>query len=441
MKRLELLVEAGEIAGKRFSVGPAGLRLGRSSTSDIHVPDEELSRNHCLFDQSGEAGIRITDLASANGTCVNGVPLGSETVELKEGDLITAGSLAIRVVGDAPASSSKGKSVDLGLGTAGADASGKDGAAKEKGRSPVMNAIWVGVAALLAFAMYLVLSGVGEPQEPAQSVSRSADGDAAGHVVEMRYEKVVAGSESIFRYFMALAHDGTLRVVIDDVPGENRHNDRSKKLDEKSRKSIDDILLDPGLLALERQYVGPEGDPPQLHSWTLDVVYADSVRSFSVLNTQEPDAFRRIREKLEAFAKNEFGIWAIQRSSADLIKSAAEIAEVGRLKWEERDIEHGNIDAAIRAYREALVYLDTVNPKPAEYEGYRAALETAEKEQETRYREQRFRADRALNLSDWEAARVELQILCQMVPDRNDDRNREALAKLNDVEKRIKGGK
>ena len=438
MKRLELLVEAGEIAGKRFSVGPAGLRLGRSSSSDIHVPDEELSRNHCLFDPSGETGIRITDLASANGTCVNGVQLGSETVELKAGDLITAGSLAIRVVGDAPAD---GKSVDLGLGTANSDASGKGDDAKEKKRPPLMNAIWIGVAALLAFAMYLVLSGVGESQGPSQSALRPADSEAVDRVVEMRYEKVVAGSESIFRYFMSLAHDGTLRVVIDDVPGENRHNDRSKRLDEKSRKSIDDILLDPGLLALERQYVGPEGDPPQLQSWTLDVVYSGSVRSFSIVNTQEPDAFRRIREKLEAFAKNEFGIWAIQRSSADLIRSAAEIAEAGRMKWEERDIEHGNIDAAIRAYREALVYLDTVNPKPPEYETYRAALEAAEKEQETRYREQRFRADRALNLSDWQTAKVELQILCQMVPARDDDRNREALAKLNDVEKRIKGGK
>jgi hypothetical protein len=437
MKRLELLVETSDLAGKRFSVGPAGLRLGRSSSSDIHVADEELSRNHCLFEISGETGIRITDLASANGTCVNGVQLGSETLELKAGDVITAGSLLIRVVGDEPPSS---KPVDLGLGAAQTGDAGKDEEPGEKKRSPLMNAIWIGVAALLVLATYMVLTGVGESQDLA-SVSRSSNAEASDHVVEMRYEKVSAGSESIFRYFMSLAPDGTLRVVIDDVPGENRHNDRSKRLDEKARKLIDDILLDPGLLAMERQYVGPEGDPPQLHSWTLDVIYADSIRSFSIVNTQEPDAFRRIREKLEAFAKNEFGIWAIQRSSADLIKSAAEIAEAGRMKWEERDVEHGNVDAAIRAYREALVYLDTVNPKPPEYDGYREALEAAEKEQESRYREQRFRADRALNLSDWETAKAELQILCQMVPDRNDDRNREALAKLNDVEKRIRGGK
>ena len=91
MKRLELLVENGELAGRRFAVTEMGVRLGRSSSNDIHVPDEELIRNHCLFEQSGESGIRVTDLASANGTCVNGVQLGSEMRELVEGDEITAG--------------------------------------------------------------------------------------------------------------------------------------------------------------------------------------------------------------------------------------------------------------------------------------------------------------------------------------------------------------
>ena len=72
MKRPELLITNGAFADRRFVVGEAGLRLGRSSSNDIHIPDEELSRNHCLFEPSGEDGIRVTDLASANGTEVNG---------------------------------------------------------------------------------------------------------------------------------------------------------------------------------------------------------------------------------------------------------------------------------------------------------------------------------------------------------------------------------
>ena len=438
MNRLELMVVNGALAGKRFAVGAAGVRFGRSSSSDIHVPDESLSRNHCLFEASGSTGLTVTDLASANGTSVNGVQLGGEVRELKEGDEISAGSVVIRVVA---ADKADGKSVDLGLGapSAAAGGEGEAGETVAKKRPPLMNALWAVVVVLLLVAIYLVLGGIGE--EDSSRPAKLAQETVRDRVVEMSYEKVVTGSESIFRYYMTLAKDGTMRVTIDDVPGENRHIDKPMRLSEESLRQIDEILLDPGLLALDGNYVGPDGDPPELRSWMLKVVYSDNVRAFSIVNTQEPEAFRSVREKLETFAKNELGIWAIQRSRADLVKSAAEIAEAGRMKWEERDVEYGNINAAIRAYREAIVYLDTVNPKPPEYEKYRAALDAAVMEQQSRYNDQRFKADRALNLGDWVTAKAELQILCQMVPDRDDDRNREAVTKLNDVEKRMKGGK
>ena len=443
MKRLELLVENGPLSGRRFAVGEMGIRLGRSSSNDISAPDGELSRNHCLFEQSGETGIRLTDLASANGTKVNGVMLGPEMCELKEGDEIAVGSMTIRVVGEGPVIKRKpvsGGTVDLGLGSnvaTGADETG-NGSANGAKRSPVMNFIWAAVVALLIFAIYIVLGGLDGQGDASPSATVAAE-PVKERVVEMSYEKVVANSETIFRYFMALSADGKLKVMIDDVPGENRHIDQTKKLDEQALRRLDEILINQELMALDRQYVGPDGEPPELRSFELNVVYSDNARSFSIVNTQEPDAFALIREKLETFAKNELGIWAMQRSRADLVKSAADIAETARAKWEERDVEYGNIDASIRAYREALVYLDTVNPKPPEYEKYRTALATAEKELDSRYREQRFKADRALNLGDWETAQMELQILCQMVPDRRDDRNREALAKLNDVERRMKG--
>ena len=119
---------------------------------------------------------------------------------------------------------------------------------------------------------------------------------------------------------------------------------------------------------------------------------------------------------------------------------AAECAETGLMKWDDRDVEYGNLDASVRAYREAVQYLDTLNPKPPEFAEYREGMERAIKELDRRYADQRFKADRALNLSDWETAAAELKILCQMVPDREDDRYREAAAKLVDVEQRLKNG-
>ena len=429
MKRLELLIENGELAGKRIAVGEMGVRLGRSSANDIHVPDEELSRNHCLFEPCGEFGIRVTDLASANGTKVNGVMLGTEMRELVEGDEIAVGTMLIRVVGDKldkPATS-----VDLGLDK------GDKPAAK---RPPLMNVLW-GVAAVVVVLALLLIVAMPGGEEGTSGADIAAKEDV-DRVVELSYEKVVADSASIFRYFMTISREGDLKVTIDDISGEVRRVDRpAKRLDAATLKRVDEMMLDPALLSIESQHVGPDGEPPKLRSCVLKVIYAKGVRTFSVVNAREPAVFARVCEQLETLAKNELGIWAIQRSAAELVRDAAASAAIARTKWEERDVEYGNIDAAIRAYREAIGCLDTVDPKPPEYESYLSAHAEAEKELDKRYREQRFKADRALNLGDWATASAELQILCKIVPDRNDERNIEAMNKLSDVERRLKGGK
>ncbi len=437
MAQLELLAVSGDISGKRFKVGNGTIRLGRSSTNDIHVPDEQLSRNHCIFEALANGGISVTDLASANGTFVNGEMLGQNSLLLKEGDVVTAGSIALRVVA---ASAEGGDSIDLGLGmeqnAQHGDAS-KDSLPDGKVRPPLLKALWVAGAVLLGAVVGLMLYVAG--QEPVEAPLRESDKDALDGMVEMNYEKVVANTSSIFRCCMSLSQNGVLRVMINDVPGENRHMDRSKVLDAFARSRLDEILSDKSFSALDRQYVGPDRDGEEYRSWKISVVYPDRVVSVSVVNTMLPDAFRDVCDKLEAFTKSELGIWAIQRSRADLVDSAKEAAKIARMKWDEREVEYGNIDAAIRAYREAIVYLDTINPKPPEYEIYLAELKAAEAEQNARYSEQRFKADRAINMGDWNTARLELQILCQMVPSRDDDRNREAMAKLNDIEKRTKG--
>ena len=162
-KRPELLIVNGDLAGRRYQVKPGGLRLGRSSSNDIHVPDEKLSRNHCLF-ETVDDGIRLTDLASANGTIVNGEMLGNDPVELHVGDEIEVGSTVVRVVGEgepvAPAVSLS--EVDLGFG-----AKGKAGEpAKPRRRSMVANALWgVAVLLLIAAACIVFLTGPA-PERP-----------------------------------------------------------------------------------------------------------------------------------------------------------------------------------------------------------------------------------------------------------------------------------
>ena len=451
-KRLELLIENGPSANQRFTVGSGGVRLGRSSSNDIKIADEELSRNHCLFEVSGEMGVRLIDLASANGTFVNGMQVGSEPVELRVGDLITLGATRIRVVCEGeksapPAEPSVG-SVDLGLGSSapsGTDAAlipTTGSAALPKRRSPFITILWVFAVVVLGVAAWLFFE-TPSLTTPAASSAGGTDVQSLGEedqIVEMFYEKVSADSTGIFRFALSLGADGTLKVSIDDVPVANRHIVKSARLNAGALARMREILTDGEFLSLDREFAGPNEEPPKLESFVVKVVYSGRVKSVRVVNTPEPDAFRRMRERLEAFTKNELGIWAIQYSTDKLIELSEASARTAQTKWEDRDVEYGNLHAAISAWREAMFYLETVNPKPAEFETYRTQKERAEAELSPRYSDQRFRADKAINLGDWATAAAELKVLCELVPDRDDERYRETAAKLVDVEKRLKKG-
>ena len=427
--RPELLVKNGELAGRRYAVGEGGLRLGRSSSNDVHLNDGELSRNHCLFEVVGETGLRVTDLASANGTYLNGRQLGSEPAELHPGDRIEVGATVVEVVGDAPSPSPAPAAVDLGLG---------EKAAGRKTRRPIVNLLWAVAAAVLVAAIAVVLLA-----PPAKDPSPAAPVAAEEKPVvkELLYEKVQASSQGIFRYELSLSADGVLSVAVDDVPKNDRRFSKSEPVDEAARAALNDILDFDRIRELDREYVGPEPDPPAVDSMLLKVVYSTRVRTVLVSNTQEPEAFRAVRERLESFSKNQLGVWAIQYSSEKLVELAEEAATLGRSKWDDRDVNHGNLFSSVTAYKEAMFYLQTVHPKPEFAAEARRALDAAVAELDRRYRDQRFLADRAINLSQWETAQRELSVLLEMIPDRNDERHREAASKLLDVERRVKGGK
>ena len=239
---------------------------------------------------------------------------------------------------------------------------------------------------------------------------------------------------------MKLDAAGTLSVEIDDVPKENRHVRKSAALSTNALEELDRILSAQDLSALDPEYTGVPLEAGTLKSFALTVVRGGRVFATAVENTQEPPAFRAVRERLETFSKNGLGIWAIQFPAEKLVEMSAESRRAGDAKWEERDVQHGNLAAALAAYREAVFYLETVNPKPADYGALVARRDEVARVLEARYRDQRFLADRAINLADWETARRELRILCELVPDVKDARHAEAAAKLLDVEGRLKKG-
>jgi len=91
---LNLIVEGGPLAGRRFPVPPEGLLLGRSSRCDLALLDLSLSRRHCRFEWRGTV-LWVVDLNSANQTLVNGQAIHESA--LGPDDAVTVGETTIRI--------------------------------------------------------------------------------------------------------------------------------------------------------------------------------------------------------------------------------------------------------------------------------------------------------------------------------------------------------
>ncbi len=87
--KVYLVVKKGEDLGKIIEVKAPTSIIGRSY-GDIIVKDEMVSRKHAQIDFLSKETIYIKDLASTNGTLVNGHKISYE--KLKDGDLIKVGN-------------------------------------------------------------------------------------------------------------------------------------------------------------------------------------------------------------------------------------------------------------------------------------------------------------------------------------------------------------
>ena len=433
--KFELLVTDGPLKGSRFPVDVKGVRLGRSSSCEIAVKDPALSRNHCLFEMRDDA-LWVTDLVSANGTMVNNEQLDAAPYRLSPGDQVRAGDTLLRVLAeDGPAEMLPAVTkIDLGLGK---QEEPQQKAVDEKKASPVRYILW-GVSAVsicAAVALFLVPPAP-DPNEASSEKSIEAESD---NLLSFAFEKVEANTESIYRY--ALLYDGkSLTVQIDDVKDggtkKDRHVTKSMEVGAAAKKRLASILGTAGLHRLAREYAGVSLVPNTLQSFSLHVVRSLRVLDVSVENKEPPEELRAAVEQLETFAKNEFGIWAIQYSVDKLIEMSVDARRAGDAKWDERDVQYGNIAAALKKYTEAKVFLDTVEPKPADYASLEVRRREVEVELNRRFTEQRFRADRAIKMEDWETARRELRVVCEMIPDPKDKRHRDAASQLRDIEVR-----
>lgn len=84
-----LLINEGALAGQRFSLNRPVVTVGRGHESDILINDSSISRRHAQFSRQAD-GDYVQDLASRNGSKVNGEPLLTPRL-LRPGDVICLG--------------------------------------------------------------------------------------------------------------------------------------------------------------------------------------------------------------------------------------------------------------------------------------------------------------------------------------------------------------
>ena len=90
-----LVVQEGQLAGKRWPLNKMEFVIGRGEDCDIVLPDRQVSRHHFRVVRDDD-GYNVEDLGSKNGTYINGAPVRG-SMQLQDGDEIQV-ALSVRLL-------------------------------------------------------------------------------------------------------------------------------------------------------------------------------------------------------------------------------------------------------------------------------------------------------------------------------------------------------
>lgn len=91
-----LVVIYGEDLGRKYDLDQSAIVIGRSSSCDIQIDQDSISRNHARISHEGK-GVVVADMGSTNGTFVND-ELISGSLQLRNGDLIKIGRTIFKYI-------------------------------------------------------------------------------------------------------------------------------------------------------------------------------------------------------------------------------------------------------------------------------------------------------------------------------------------------------
>ncbi len=394
-KAPHLLIEEGPEKGREITIPVNGARIGRAEENDIRIGDAAMSRFQCRM-YFRDDFLHIMDLGSTNESLVNNKPVSD--VALRFGDKILIGESLIKVLNDGlhektakqpaatpglneseaepapiifnmgdenteaattPEPENKTPSlmdVDLGLGRREDLDEAKERGSRNNGLSMLLVTL---VTMLVVFgAGFLIIMKSAPPPKVTVVEDNS---------LQIHYEKVIAGDGNIFRYALNLNPDGKVTAEVHDL------------LQQQSITRDETIAKDQ-LVSLRKQLVGNkdsfislqgeyEGLPVGAHeSYRITIIFGKDAKTVRVANQLEPDAFKQVREKIEAFANNELGLNNIHIPPEKLRALAAESWENAQQLYIERDVKNGNLWEATQKLKDVIALLETIEPKPEYYQ-------------------------------------------------------------------------
>ena len=92
-RRITLEVIEGPRKGMVYEFPKGNVVIGRLQDADLFIEDDKISRKHCIIEAFARDLVFISDLASTNGTLINGMRVRS--IKLKHKDRIQVGKTVL----------------------------------------------------------------------------------------------------------------------------------------------------------------------------------------------------------------------------------------------------------------------------------------------------------------------------------------------------------
>lgn len=450
-----ILIESGPEKGRELTIPAKGARLGRATENDISIADAAMSRFQCRM-YFRDNFLHVMDLGSTNETLVNNQPV-SDTI-LRFGDEVLIGDSVMKVINDGlqqpesahpepagakpaepepapilfqpdhePESATEHVDVDLGLGRREPE-QGSGGSGERKSILPLILVALVTMLAVIGIGVAVMLGTAPPSRVSTNSVEESR--------IRIEYEKVIAGEGNVFRYALSLTPEGELTANVHDLR-QQRDISRTETLAEERLRPFQNQLVGEkdSFFSLQNRYEGvPVGN---IESYRLTVVYGREAKTVRVENQLEPDAFRQIRQQIEAYANNELGLINFSIPPEELRARADDSWRNAQSLYDQRDVKNENLWQASQKLKDVVFLLETIEPKPEYYREAVLLRQQWRRQLEDKIRDLEFEAIRARQVGETRrAAELNRRILATF-PERSHQEYQEAYNRLLQIEQEL----